>query len=482
MNFIKEKKIRQHPIKILSYTTRSFWLLLIPLTRSLIAVKFDIASWLRGWWLDIVVIAIIFLYAFFRWYFVTFTIDNSRICASAGFFGLVKTTIPFEKICSVCCSQSPLYRPFKAYSVYIDTNSGSEVTSDLKLAMRAEQVNALKKLTKTEISKATFSYSPRKRNLLIFSLLFSSTLSGVILFSTLIIQSTRIIGREVEERFFHKLSEYAKYFTVKLPKYVVIVAMIVILGWLYSFVLNIMRHWNFTVIRTGKRLKIKSGIFTKRYHILWVDKINYIDVQQSLLMKLFKICSVHIHCSGYGKSRREIAALVPVTTLSEVLNTIGHLLPEISAPQIQLKPRLKNIMRFLWPPIWLCMGIPAAGVILYQIFPNWSEIIRFVAIITEIPSVWLLVVKIASAFTTGIGADSSYAIFSYCKLYKFHTVIVPRKKISKTTLYQTPMQYLARNCTLEFNTHGESSVCHRIKNFPLLKAQRFLARNKFYKN
>lgn len=466
---------RQHPIKILGYTTRSFWLLLIPLARSLIALKFDIASWLKGWWLDILVISVIFLYAFLRWFFITFTINESSITANTGYFGLSKAKIPFDKICSVSCTQGVLYRPFKAYKVYIDTNSGSDFSSDLVLAMKKSDIEKLQKISEKESStKPVFSYQPRKINLVIFSLLFSSTLSGVILFAALIIQSSRIIGRELEERFFSVLSSYARYLTVRLPRYVVIVAMVVILGWLYSFTLNILRHWKFNITRSDRTLIINSGIITKRFHMLSVDKINYVDIQQSLTMKLFGICSVHIHCSGYGKSRREIAALIPITTLSEVEKTVGLLLPELAPPDTELKPRLKNIMRFLWPPIWLCVGIPAVCAVLMYFFPGWSEIIRFVGIIAEIPSLWLLIVKVASAFTTGIGADYSFAVFSYCKLYKFHTVIVDRSKISKVSLYQTPMQVIAKNCSLKFNTHGESSVTHRIKNFPLSKAEDYL--------
>ncbi|MBQ7755735.1 MAG: hypothetical protein IJ401_00305, partial [Oscillospiraceae bacterium] len=71
-------KKRQHPIKILGYTTRTFWLLLIPLARSLVAVKFDVATWLEGWWLDMIVLAFMFLYALFRWFFVTFEIHHTE--------------------------------------------------------------------------------------------------------------------------------------------------------------------------------------------------------------------------------------------------------------------------------------------------------------------------------------------------------------------------------------------------------------------
>lgn len=467
-------KKRQHPVKILGYTTKTFWLLLIPLARSLVAVKFDVATWLAGWWLDMIVLGIMFLYAFLRWIFVTFEIHHNEICANTGLFGFFKVKIPYDKVCTVSLSQGAFYRAMGAYNVYIDTNSGTQFKSDLNLAMNGYHIVKIKKYSKSDVNlKTSFSYSPRKRNLLAFSLLFSSTLSGLILFSTLIIQSSRIVGRELEERFFNTVNSYARTFAIRLPYYVVIFAMIIFGAWLYSFCLNLFRHLNFKVTRTDDKLIITSGFITKRFHMLSLDRINFIDIQQSLLMKLFKICSVHIHCTGYGKSRREIAVLIPVTTLSVVEKTMGLLLPEIKNTKITLKPRLKNIMRYLWPPIWLCCGIPLVAVILGHFINGWSDIIRFVAIMLEIPSVWLLLVKAYSIFTTGVGLNKNYANFCYCRFYKFHNVIVSTRNISKITLYQTPVQYLAKNASFMINTYGETETHHIIKNFPLVKAQRF---------
>lgn len=466
---------RQHPIKILGYTTKSFWLLIIPLTRSLIAMKFDIAQWLKGWWLDILVIALIFAYAFFRWFFITFRIHSDHITASTGYFGLCKTKIYYSSICSVSFSQGAFYRPFRAYKVYIDTNSGNKSSSDIQLTFKKSDFEKLFISTKNiGESGPGFTYAPRRFYVFLFSLVFSSTLSGVILFATLIIQASRIIGRELEERFLHTVNEYMQKLAIKLPRYVVMVALIVILGWLYSFMVNLFRHWSFNVSRRGDRIIIKSGVISKRTHVISAEKINYIDIQQSFLMKIFNICSVHIHCTGYGKSRREIAALIPIATFSEIESSLRLLSPETPLPECTLNARLRNIMRFLWPPIWIAMLIPAADFILISLFPGWREVIRFVAVIGEIPCVWLLMVKIASAYVTGVGQTEDYLSLSYCKLYGFHRVIVPKNKISKVSVWQSPFQFVFKNCNLKFYTFGENISCHPVKNLPLEDSLDFL--------
>ena len=54
---------RQHPIKIIGYTSKTMWLLLIPLVKYLVALKFDIRSWLVTNWVDILAIVAIFAFA-----------------------------------------------------------------------------------------------------------------------------------------------------------------------------------------------------------------------------------------------------------------------------------------------------------------------------------------------------------------------------------------------------------------------------------
>ncbi len=75
---------RQHKIAILKYTTKNFWLLLIPLVRGLIAMNFDFYNWFHGAYLDIIVILLIIGLAVLRWRFVQFHILDEGITVKTG--------------------------------------------------------------------------------------------------------------------------------------------------------------------------------------------------------------------------------------------------------------------------------------------------------------------------------------------------------------------------------------------------------------
>ena len=57
---------RQHPIKIIDYSSKSFWLLSIPLIRGLFYLQFDLWAWIQGAWFDIFVLLVILIYGFFQ--------------------------------------------------------------------------------------------------------------------------------------------------------------------------------------------------------------------------------------------------------------------------------------------------------------------------------------------------------------------------------------------------------------------------------
>ncbi len=464
-------KYRQHPLTIFNYITRGFWLLLIPLTRSLIAMKFNIAEWLKGAWLDILIVSIIFGFAFLRWFFISFIIEEEYIQTGTGYFGLLKSKIYYKEASSITCSQGAFLRLFRAYKINIDTNSNKRLfyKHNVTLIIKKSEFDKIYSIIKGHgEGLAKFSYQPKKTQLFIFSFLFSSTISGVVLIATLLYQGSRIVGREIEQQFLLDINnQVARFMTVNLPPITIAIVLVIVVGWLYSFLINLIRHWDFTAVRQGSNIIIQSGIITRQINIIDINRINFIDTRQSFLMRMFKICSVHINCAGYGKSNEHISVLVPITTNEEMLMSLKVLVPKIPRPTLTLRSRLLSILSFLTTPILVVALVPVAAYIIAWIFPEWESIIMFMMMMFLIPGFWFIVVKFASIFTTGIGFHDGYATLSYCRFYSFHTVVVPIERISIATTKQTVAQYFNKQCDLKIYVNSEKTSYHKVKNFPL---------------
>lgn len=472
-------KNRQHPIKLLSYTTRYFWLLLIPLARSLYSIALDVnawAAWIEGAWLDLVVLAVIFAFAWVRWVNIYFYFDEEKITVVKGVIAETKTTVLFPEISTLSITQSFLYRLFGACTVKIGTNAGFMDSADITIVMKKSDADRLYlRLKNSKAKSLLYSISPNKLRLWTFSLLFSSTLSGAVLTAALLLETSQMIDREVEARLIlDTLTEAANRFGQFVPPIAAAVAIVVIVAWIISFVSNIFSFWDHVITKSKDSIYTRSGLFIKNRHIISLDKINCIELRQNLASRIFRVSTINVHACGYGtKSRSESSVLLPIAGKKEILSTLKEVFPEYPKPKIQIKSDIKSVGGFfVWPIIWAVIP-PIALWIMYLFLPDWYTVAEPAAFIAEIPAVWLAIVKTVSVFATGIGHSDGYFTLSYARIFAFRTVIVPKDKITKITIRQSPIQHLNGTCTVLVYTASDSRTVHRIFGLRLDRALNF---------
>lgn len=457
---------RQHPIRILSYTTKYMWLLAIPLAKYLIAASFNFQSWFQAHWVDILTIGVIFGYAVLRWIFVYYELEEDCIIAHTGYFGITRTKVYFSEISTLSLCQGYFFRLIHACSIYIDTDAKSLQKADITLDLTTGRAFELYHLATAKCkNKPKYVYHSRKSYLMIFSLLFSSTLSGLIIVLSVFYEAYRIVGREVEQQFLMRVnSEIEKVpILASVPKYILIVGGTLAGGWVISFLANLMRHWNFSCTRCADMFIIRSGIGSRRRHVLYRDRVNYIDCRQSLLMKLCRITSVSAHCTGYGKRRLEISALIPITTNSQVDKSLKTLMPKIPPVKSDIATGMADLGRFVMIPLLCCLAPFVGGRIALGIFPNWKSEITILVVLTTIPLVWLTIVKAAAAFTTSIGFENGYCTISYCKWYTFHKSIAALDRVTMVSVLQNPFQKISKTCAVRIYTNSEDTDYHTVK-------------------
>ncbi len=481
---------RQHPVKILTYIAKYLWLLVIPLAKYLIATHFDFEGWVKTNWVDILTLSVIIGYGFLRWVFIYFEIEDDCIVAHTGYFGISQTRVYFSEMSTLSLCQGYIYRAIRACTLYIDTDAKSIQTADITLDLNQKQAFYIYELaTKKCKSKPKYIFNAQKSSLVIFSLLFSSTLSGMLLTLTFIYEAYRIVGRETEEMVLQRVNDQLEKLTLHIPKYLIVAALVVAGSWLVSFISNLMRHWNFSCTRCADMLLINSGKGTKRLHVLMRDRINYIDYQQSMFMKIFNICSVAVQCTGYGKRRLEISALIPITTGTRAEASIKMLTPGVPKIKYNVQTGWKDLGRFITLPIVLCFVPWSAYMLLCRILPDfealvlnlpdWQRDLRNLAIISMLPLVWLLVVKFFATFDTAVGFQGDHCVLAYCRFYRFHKTVVNLDRISKIVISQNPMQKFSRTCHMRVYTNSETVSCHLVKGLDYKKITELLSANGF---
>ncbi|MDE7278365.1 MAG: PH domain-containing protein, partial [Oscillospiraceae bacterium] len=229
---------RQHKIAILKYTTKNFWMLLIPLVRGLVAVRFDFYRWLKGAYWDLIVVLLMIGFAVLRWYFVRFEVGEKGIFISHGVIIRNEFTIPYPAVACASATRSVWMRPIRAVTVAIDSDShstlGNGKKADAELIIKLSDYTQIYNNIPNRSDSTKITYKASKANLVLFSLVFSSTLSGIIFLGTFFIQGSRIVGNQLEEQFMNAVSgvtEFMQKIISGVTPAAVGLTLIIALGW-----------------------------------------------------------------------------------------------------------------------------------------------------------------------------------------------------------------------------------------------------------
>ncbi|MGN1480786.1 PH domain-containing protein, partial [Porcipelethomonas sp.] len=299
---------------------------------------------------------------------------------------------------------------------------------------------------------------------------------------TLLFQSGRIakdlIENELDE-FFRLANSLSARLALKIPPAAIILGFIAIATWLLSFIANMLRYSGFVMKKDRNQLKIKMGAVTRRmYHII-PDKINYVDMRQSLIMKIFHTSSVNISCSGYGNQKNELPVLLPILTWQQANRALDLLDFKKYITKRKVKADKKAVMAYAGIPLTFIILIAAASFLTSRFLPSIYDIVLFVAIMAEIPFVWLLVVKIAALFTSGITIENDFCCIRYSRFYAFHTILADKEKLVKVQIIQNPVDKKLGRCRMDFYFNAETPKSNKIKGIRIQDAKKIIEKFEF---
>lgn len=497
-----------HGLAVVENTTRNFWLLLFPLLRGLGALQFDLYSWVRGAWFDLLIVVVLLASAVLRWQYYTYMLTDEGIYFRKGVILRKAATLPWSCLSGTTFEQPPLYRLLGVQHFRAETDAGSSRRADFRITLSNAQAAQLARAlaaagvayqSRGKKASARFRYRPSWGYLALFSILSSSSLSGVLFASAFITMTGAIIGRKLEQDVLSSITELSRHLAFGIPPLAAMLSIVLFLGWLFSFLRNVLRYLRFELSREDDgHLLIRTGYFGRYAHRLSPCHINYLDLRQTLLTKLLSVSSGYIHSSGYGKGKNEIAVLIPATAKKTILRTIRRLLPELlpsnaanntmeassteastmeassmEASVVEAKPPKLTFWGFISNSVFVVLLIPCAALLLRNVFPDWSQLIVFAAFMAEIPSIWWLIVNFVSFYTTSIRFDGRILTLLYASAYAFHTVTIPVGKVVQVRITQSIFQRMGNCCSLQIYTCSERSRRHTVPNLLLADARAF---------
>lgn len=461
----------EHPIKILKYSSKNIWLLVFPILRNIKGIRLStdyIYSWLRGAWFDILIIGFIVIFGMLRWHFSEIELSNRGIIHRYGIFFRIKTIIPYENISSMAFERPFYLAPFNAIKLRCDTSSGIFGSADMKLTV-SEKVSRIISEHIPDVHRSSANNNipkPTVLSVILFSIFFSSGLSGAVYIAAFFFKGGDI-ARKIITEYLRRISEGTERVRgiqlLRISDAAFGIGVFFIGAWLISFIINIQRYSRFSVMVDSRCMKLSYGAVTRRDFRIISSHINFIDLRQNLIMKLFGAIAVHISCPGYGAGHKSLPVILPVKrekNMRRELEAIGV----FTGTGRDFRPKgIKNYWQYVWSAVIpSVMAFPIHHAV-SEVFHEISEITLFAAIMTAVPSVWLSAVRTGAFITSGVSLYDDKIMVRCCKRTTFHTVISDRRKLVRYETEQTLLQKRRKACSVSFWFEGEKHRKFKVK-------------------
>ncbi len=469
----------EHPLKILRFSMKNIWLLIFPLLRGLSVMHFDAAgvyTWLKGAWFDILVLGLILLFGYVRWYYSYVDITEHSIIHTEGVFIRVRTAIPLNSV-SVATVERPLLMiPFNGVRMSIDTRAGILKRTDMKLLVTGKVcAGIISHIPDVDDKRKTEGISrPTLASILLFSVFFSSSFSGVVYIAAFFIKGGDI-AHDIITLSLSKITETTELLpskiVQKIPAAALAAGMLFIAAWTLSFIINIIRYSRFRMKCDDRRINVSCGVINRREYRINSEHINYTDLRQNLIMKLCGVVTVNISCAGYGSESQYLPVLLPIRMekdLGRELEKLGV----FSGGKMDIVPRKAGLMNYIWLPVIATVSLFPAGDFLAGLFPKFAELIRFTAIMLEIPSIWMVAVKTVALMTSGVSLYDDRIMVRCSKWTAFHTVVADLDNIVKIDIQQSLFQLLNGRCSVHLWMCGEMSTRYIVRSITLEDAMK----------
>lgn len=386
-----------------------------------------------------------------KYLFTKYSIDDEKMVIDSGFFVKKTMEIPLKGITTVDLSQNLLFQLFQVYKIKVDNSSQTNDTAnkaELVLALKKETAFYVKSLleaknenTPEESAKADFkTIKPSITCSLSDFILLGALQSKFLYFITIV---TTVCGgggyiySALSEQF-NVSGLLQKFLEVLSP--VIGITILVLTAYLISVAASIfvtaIRYYSYSVTNREDALLVQYGLFTKKSYTLIKKKISGITIKQSLLMRLFKLCTVEVFIIGYGDksedNQQELSLLYPIAKLNQVNAVLEELLPDMSFEREYHKRPKGSLPYFFYCfRMYLSIGILVGSIITVSIIklPIPAPIIigaSLLYLILTILSVYL------EYYNSGIYTNER--IVSICKgIFSYNMVFIKAIKLESVT-------------------------------------------------
>lgn len=329
----------------------------------------------------LVVVGLTFFSIIYKWFTHKYKLDHQAFHLYKGLFTKSERTIPFSKIQNIHRHTSFFHRIFHLTSVRFETamtDENANIKFEVISQTEAERIEAQLKSADQEIedqnyefddseievehpeSNRTIHFQATKKDILKASFSSLSFLVLIPLIGSFYYKINEVFHVEgTAQGFFEKLISSWWIMTI-------IVIVLVIASATFGVVRTYLKYGKYEISSDSNLIYITRGVIDETAFSISKEKVQAIEITQSLMKRLLGLAEVKLTSAGNLRSEEdslEVNTLYPFLPVDKAYKMVSEILPTYAITQEMIRLPKKSLwIRLLWPS-WL--WIIATGVLYY---------------------------------------------------------------------------------------------------------------------
>ena len=418
----------------------------------------------------------------YKWFTHKYELDHTSFHLYKGLFSKTERTIPFSKIQTVNRHTSLFHRMFKMTSIHFDTGMAGEdatVTFEVISQIEAERMEAHVRNadhgeavhldhaeTEHKDSNRIIHFQPTRKDIIKASF---SSLSFLVLIPLI-------------ASFYYKINEIfhvddtAGGFLEKIMGswWIVTIVVIVILiaSATFGIVRTFLKYGKYEISSDSNQIYIRKGVIDETAFSISKEKVQAIEIEQSLIKRLLGLAEVKLTSAGSLSSEEgtlEINTLYPFLPVNKAYEMVSDILPsyQITREMIRL-PKKSFWIRILWPSwFWLI----ATGALFYFkptiLDMEWAWMFFSAALL-----LCILILRLLDFFHTRYLINDQFIQFKKGALTT-SLFVSKREKVIEVKVTRNIIQKMLGLASIETTNRGKPVHHSGVNDVPVERANKF---------
>lgn len=458
----KRRYKKAHIFTLLNSVPSFVPILILPVLQHLLYNPTSIPALIANYGLSVLFAILVLVGLILEYKSIKYIEKDKSVYTKKGFFHKKRADIPYNCIQSVYIEKNISYRIFGGARRYIINTPGS-FSSKGSYSIFLRKRNSVD-LTQEIFKKKSggFIYHGGSLRIILMAIAWSNSFTGLLVAVPTLFELSKISAQYLEQ-FLSRSSDLTNYIMkIGIPPAVSGLATLMIIGWGFTFLVQLWRYSFFTAYISKSIIHIKRGFISRCEFITSTEKINAIQIKQSILMMILNLKSAYINTIGSGVQKGDKSLMIPADREETINRILGIITTLPKSEDYTVKPQKTEFLGYLWFPIYSIAGTIFTMVLLNH-FGYFGEIVKIPLFVLLFVFIYWLFFRMNAHRKSQITICDKAVKIDYFQRMNLTRTYIPYDKIQYVKVYQSPFQRLYKTANVKVYIYSNKSKFYKIK-------------------